>query len=619
MWFWRRKKLGFTRATWPTRGDITPHQYSLGDNFNVEVSIEGATNEFRNRYPRYSSRKSLRERRNGKEEITTIIKFFDNEGNKEASATYFDLLDIDRVGYKRDDVQVIGYCNDSPIYPTIGYSYSRPERSRYIIDGKAIGKAPRTPYSGNSGYTNARAMAYVEFENPVDRIEIKYKTMSARNTNNTQEIGIGEMAFYCVAPPPPPNEDGLIFTKQASSEVLLCETVDYTFRVINTNCNEKEFEFEDILPKGMQWVENSFIVNDPNLIIDPENPDATPLPYTNLQIDYVTINGEERQKLTVSGLKAPGGGSTYTLRAKAFFDFPETDENGNQISEGAQAGDYFNRASINYERIVEGQPTSGILYSTDRLTGDQSSKTKALPSERPKLIETEFLVDNSCYGIDKEITVTLNIKNPNSTIKDMLLDFDYDFGPVTYVPGSITLSEGITINQNKIYVEDGNISLEDFELSQGINTVKLKFKTSDNLNDYLISGSTLEYIALSFSFDLSNESDDDPCLNTVTINTADEKELEFCTYCTQPPVGGTGLSSETGVSTLQSKFSNWPTNVPNGFLVLESSKKGMVITRTRPEDIATPVKGMIIYNTVSKCISIYNGSQWKCIERACNE
>ena len=201
------KQLEFTKATWPTSGDLGPRQFNLGDNFNVEVSVSGATNEFRSRYPRYSSRKSLRERRNGKNEIKTVIKFYDNDGNNEASATYFDLLDIDRVGYKRDDIEVIGYCKGSPVYPTIGYNYNRPERSSYVINpnGKAIGKAPRTPYSGNLGYTNARAMAYVEFENPVDEIHINYKTISTRNTNNTQEIGIGSMNFYCVAPPPPPN------------------------------------------------------------------------------------------------------------------------------------------------------------------------------------------------------------------------------------------------------------------------------------------------------------------------------------------------------------------------------------------------------------------------------
>ena len=40
------KKLEFTRATWPRRGDITPHVFNLGNDFNVKVTIEGATNQF---------------------------------------------------------------------------------------------------------------------------------------------------------------------------------------------------------------------------------------------------------------------------------------------------------------------------------------------------------------------------------------------------------------------------------------------------------------------------------------------------------------------------------------------------------------------------------------------
>ena len=254
---------------------------------------------------------------------------------------------------------------------------------------------------------------------------------------------------------------------------------------------------------------------------------------------------------------------------------------------------------------------------TVRLKNNNDFRTEALDSERPQLITTKLSVDKTCYNLDQTITVKVDIYNPNEALDDMVFDFDYD--AVTFNTGSLNLSSGITVSRDgEITYEEGSISIDGFSLAKGNSTITLTFKTYENLSDYYLDANTLEPIDIFFSYDLSNESED-PCSNTVTINASEEKELSYCTYCTQPPVGGTALNSDTGVSTLKNTFTNWPSEVPNGFLVLESGKKGMVLTRTKPEDIATPVQGMIIYNTVSKCISIYNGAQWKCIERACNE
>src|SRR5690606_16398253 len=135
---------------------------------------------------------------------------------------------------------LIGYCNGSPVYPKLSYTYNRPERSRYNISegGMAVAKPRGERYNGNSGYTNKRGRVFVDFENAVEEVHVIYKT---RATNNlTSYIGIGPMEFYCPAPLPAPNEDGLIFTKQGPTEVKLCEVVDYTFRIINTNCDNKE-------------------------------------------------------------------------------------------------------------------------------------------------------------------------------------------------------------------------------------------------------------------------------------------------------------------------------------------------------------------------------------------
>ena len=81
-----------------------------------------------------------------------------------------------------------------------------------------------------------------------------------------------------------------------------------------------------------------------------------------------------------------------------------------------------------------------------------------------------------------------------------------------------------------------------------------------------------------------------------------------------------GSKTNVGISTMSKKSENWPQSIPNGFLALESSNKGFVITRTdNVEKILDSREGMIVYDKTDKCVKLFNGAEWKCIERSCNE
>ncbi|MCK6608818.1 MAG: hypothetical protein L6Q46_11050, partial [Flavobacterium sp.] len=71
--------------------------------------------------------------------------------------------------------------------------------------------------------------------------------------------------------------------------------------------------------------------------------------------------------------------------------------------------------------------------------------------------------------------------------------------------------------------------------------------------------------------------------------------------------------------TFQNIDSNWLTNINNGALVLDSSSKGLVITRltTTERDALNAIEGMLIYNTSLNCFQLYNGTTWNCIQLAC--
>lgn len=109
--------------------------------------------------------------------------------------------------------------------------------------------------------------------------------------------------------------------------------------------------------------------------------------------------------------------------------------------------------------------------------------------------------------------------------------------------------------------------------------------------------------------------------NQATVTTAVD-------YCTKPGLAGMpDAYTDLGISTLSLRYKSWPAGpgissggIPNGALALESSDKGMVITRVADTSaIAAPVKGMIVYDRSAQCIKLYNGSVWNCIKRSCND
>lgn len=99
------------------------------------------------------------------------------------------------------------------------------------------------------------------------------------------------------------------------------------------------------------------------------------------------------------------------------------------------------------------------------------------------------------------------------------------------------------------------------------------------------------------------------------------KNDEFATdICVKPGTLGTPKGvSQNGISTKRIQDSAWPKSIPNGFIALESSEKGMVITRTTSTKIKAPIEGMLIYDTQDNCVKLYNGTTWSCIKKSCND
>lgn len=75
------------------------------------------------------------------------------------------------------------------------------------------------------------------------------------------------------------------------------------------------------------------------------------------------------------------------------------------------------------------------------------------------------------------------------------------------------------------------------------------------------------------------------------------------------------LTTQLGITAFQragSDNSNWPMVRNGGFIALESSNKGFVITRTDHNLVNNPVIGMMIYCTLDNCLEIYTSTGWRC-------
>ncbi|SHF79398.1 hypothetical protein [Chryseobacterium sp. OV279] len=87
--------------------------------------------------------------------------------------------------------------------------------------------------------------------------------------------------------------------------------------------------------------------------------------------------------------------------------------------------------------------------------------------------------------------------------------------------------------------------------------------------------------------------------------------------CYKPStISGTVLNTPYGISSLgrAGGISNWPMVRKGAWTAMESKTKGFVPNRltTVQKNALVPAEGMMVYDTTLDCLSIYDGSGWKC-------
>lgn len=85
-----------------------------------------------------------------------------------------------------------------------------------------------------------------------------------------------------------------------------------------------------------------------------------------------------------------------------------------------------------------------------------------------------------------------------------------------------------------------------------------------------------------------------------------------------PNTATAGVDTKHGITILQragADNGNWPMIRKSAHTALESNTKGFVITRMTTAQITaivSPQEGMMVYDTVAKCLKLYDGTVWSC-------
>ena len=477
--------ISFAPAIWK-RG-WTENTYNLnssGFTGRVRFEIEKGGN-FSRSTPLGNNDGSISLWRNGNAR-TTMTFTLDLDSAAMAS---FEIGKIDYTSGLYSAVKVYGLCDQGIVVPRLNYM-SDVNRAAFTINqstGSAAAKRLRVSASDNRGKMN------VTFDDPIRKIVVEH-TMTG-NSSGSKNLIIGKISLNCPLPPPPVNEDGFSFVQSATpQEAPLCKEITYTFRIQNTNCENKNMNFVAPLPQGMKWRQSSLVID-------------------SLNIENANINNYGQiDTLSISNLMIKGG-TTLQFFAKAYFDVT------------AMAGNYTNSAEISYERIINNVTNQMTLSSCDRFSsGCEPTTVIALPQRGALPLEiTRFSLDKDCYKPLDIVNVTVEMNNPNTfaiSYSEFEVLYNEEF---TYQAGSLSSTNINGIGVPDVYFDGEGFVVDGtgsgFTIQPGTSTISFSLKApavltpdyNDDNTPRLDESGNPFYVPLGVVFQLNSLDEDDEC------------------------------------------------------------------------------------------------------------
>lgn len=474
-------RFAFTKANWPNKTKAKRVSMGNGIDMNLEFVVQNSTSttrtaRFYSTNPRASTGNSLRLTRVYRlaDPMLATMTFLDaSTSEKVAAAVEFDIWEIGGYSYSRyEDIVVWGKCDGRTVRPKVSYVLSEKNSSYILQEKKSVpGEAKADAGAGaiakrrpGGSYAHSRSKLHVMFDSPVKEVYVQYKsTGSSKSTGGIKRMGLSPVSISCPVPLPPPNEDGLVFSKRANpTQLLLCQEVELVYRINNVNCSEKPVTFSETLPDGMIWVEET-LSSDYNLA------------FTDAKVAF------SGKTLTIEDLTLRGGGDTY-IRINARFETTA-------IAKVYQ----ITGTNIVYSQIVDGkiiqQPP---LYATDSNTGTNTTNIDALEaSMRPEPVKISDMVSSiTCYGAENEIELTFNLTNSNNYAINGIdeigtTEFEILFNEEFTLIDTKIATDGITMTDITDPGEPGDVldGMKVFEVNKipvGTHSVTMKLKAPVN-------------------------------------------------------------------------------------------------------------------------------------------
>ncbi len=200
------------------------------------------------------------------------------------------------------------------------------------------------------------------------------------------------------------------------------------------------------------------------------------------------------------------------------------------------------------------------------------------------------------------------IINQERTLKTLLVSFLMLFSTHQLLANVSEIVDVSRVDKSEVEIQPSYLTLH--------HTHKTKYEIS--VSDSIIARrqkvKTGTPISSSVSTSNKGKSDDNvegPILKSSNIAAA-------AAVCFNPATPGQGTDTTMGISLLEragtADANNWPMVRKSAHVVLESNTKGFIITRNANPagTISTPQEGMMVYDTIQRCLKIYSDGAWAC-------
>lgn len=516
---------------------------------------------------------------NGSASIVTYkVNLKDSANFPVAAKPSFSIGGITKIAGQTTRVKVTGKCGNETINAILTNAHTRfPQNNSYTISENEATGFKRV----NS--TSIYSRINVVFDQPVTEITIEWAMDRTPVRKYYTPLFIGEMNFECNTVVPEVLSDNLYMQASFENpEVLTCNDAKIKLKITNLNCDTRTINISNSLPSTLEYVTGSL------------NADGDS--YAGLEDEFPVYEGQD---FTLSNFNVPSGVSYVYVNVRP-----------TNIANSGSYSTYFNYTvvgGVNVPNPYRSDDDSGAEGYQD-ITVNYTAVSKPT---MPTIVKSVDKCFNPTRGTNLTYTLTINSTSStdltNVEISNILEENQ------KMIEGSVVIT-GLTGGTfNDLATDDSFLIIEGLTIPANTTNATIVFKV--NTQDTNVEFNSFSTLTIDPESECGNSNSVDS--NEITIDT--------CPFCTKDAnVAPATDFTNVGITSHGTKQANWPENVPNGFLTLESPDTGFVITRltTAQRDALTPLEGMLIYNTTSNEFQLFKGSDndgWVAIQRGCNE